>query len=547
MPKVFISRNLAKTSLFKKKLEALNMEIVGQSLIQFSPTPFRSIPMVDWIFFYSKNGIKYFLESAITNRFLQYLTEENLSVKWATIGEGTAEALSAYQIKADFIGNGNPKEVAQIFGKFAENQKVLFPRAKTSKRSIQNLLQQRIIISDLVVYKNEPILDFEIPFCDILVFTSPLNTNTYLKKYPIHPKQKIIAIGKTTENALKDAGLQQIIVADHPSEEQLAKAVLHLESSKMQKSTVKIENQTNPPNRYAVIDLGTNTFHLLVAEKSGNHTFSEIHRQRFFVKLAEEGIETIGDAPIQRGYQALKTFRAILDKLEVTKVKAIGTAALRTATNGPSFVQTVKEKYNITIELIDGSREAELIYKGAILAVPFEPKNHLIMDIGGGSVEFIIANQEQTLWAQSFPIGVAVLFKQFHHSDPITLQEVNNLQFFLDSFLQPLYQALVQFPTTTLVGASGTFDVLEYILAKDQSYENHAFVNVKDFEPLYHTLLKSTETERYAMKDVPDTRADMIVVAVILIEFILKKVGIKEVIVSNFAMKEGILSELMEM
>ena len=299
-------------------------------------------------------------------------------------------------------------------------------------------------------------------------------------------------------------------------------------------------------NRYAVIDLGTNTFHLLVAEKQANQEFTELHRQRFFVKLAAEGIETIGDAAIKRGFHALKTFKTILDELGVTKVKAIGTAALRTASNGPAFIKTVKEKYRIQIELIDGNREAELIYKGAVLAVPFEDKNYLIMDIGGGSVEFIIANKNAILWAQSFPIGVAVLFKKFHHSDPISSLETKDLQVFLNSFLTPLYQALIQFPTYTLVGASGTFDVLEFILAKGQAYKNHAFVQVKDFAPLYQTLIKSTKVQRYAMQEVPDTRADMIVVAIILIGFILKEADIQEIIVSNFAMKEGILSELMQ-
>ena len=187
-----------------------------------------------------------------------------------------------------------------------------------------------------------------------------------------------------------------------------------------------------------------------------------------------------------------------------------------------------------------------MIYKGTILAVPFKRQNYLIMDIGGGSVEFIIANQDQILWAQSFPIGVAVLFKKFHHSNPIKPDEINDLQAFLKRVLTPLYQALSQFPTVTLVGASGTFDVLEFVLAKDQPYKNHAFVSVKDFAPLYQTLIKSTEAERYAMKEVPDTRADMIVVAIVLIEFILKKVGIEEIVVSNFALKEGVLSELMK-
>lgn len=538
MPKIFISRNLPPNSSFRKELTGSGMEIIGQSLIQFSPTLFNSISVIDWIFFYSKNGVKFFLETFTTNRFLHILSEENISLKWAAMGEGTAEALLSYKIQPDFIGNGQPKATAQAFGKIAKGQKVLFPRAKNSKQSIQQLLAKQIKQVDLVVYENEVKSNLAIPFCEILVFTSPLNAQAYFQKYPINPKQKVIAIGKTTHKELLKIGLKDVTIASQPTEKRMAAAVKQV--------LLKILNYQSMSNRYAVIDLGTNTFHLLVAEKQVNQTFTELHRQRFFVKLAAEGIETIGDASIQRGLHALKTFRATLDKLGVTKVSAIGTAALRTASNGPAFVRTAKEKYNIQIELIDGNREAELIYKGAILAVPFEQKNYLIMDIGGGSVEFIIGNQDKILWAQSFPIGVAVLFKRFHHSNPIKDAEINALQAFLNSVLESLYQALIKFPTTTLVGASGTFDVLEFILAKNQPYKNHAFVQVKDFAPLYQTLIKSTEAERYAMKEVPDTRADLIVVAIALIEFILKKVGIEEIIVSNFALKEGILSELME-
>ncbi|MEM1122782.1 MAG: phosphatase, partial [Bacteroidota bacterium] len=272
--------------------------------------------------------------------------------------------------------------------------------------------------------------------------------------------------------------------------------------------------------------------------------FQEIHRKRFFVKLAEEGIETIGEAAIQRGLQALQTFSLTLQELGVTEVKAIGTAALRTASNGPAFIRTAKEKYGIQIELIDGNEEANLIYKGVRQAVPLQDKNYLIMDIGGGSVEFIIANKNKMLWAESFPIGVAVLYKKFHHSEPMAIEDIAQLQSFLNQFLSNLYVALDKYPTTTLVGASGTFDVLEFVLAQENTHKNHAFVEVADFAPLYQLLLKSTKAERLAMKEVPDTRADMIVVAVILIDFILQKADIQEIIVSNYAMKEGILAEL---
>ncbi len=547
MSKIFISRPLKKNSPFRAMLQESGMEIIGQSLLQFSPILFKDIPPAEWVFFYSKKGVDFFMEQVQQSLIFQ---KKVSTLKWAVMGKGTAAALSKYKYKANFVGTGHPSNTATQFSSIAAKQKVLFIRAQHSQKSIQKLLNKQITSIDLVVYDNRIIRNFQLPHCDYLVFTSPLNAVAYYQKYAIDKSQKVIAIGNTTAIALNELGVKEVVIANKPTEVEMAKKVVGSRQfavgSRQAVSSIQQQNIHSMAKKYAVIDLGTNTFHLLVAQKLTNESFKEIHRQRFYVKLAESGIETIGAAALERGFHALKTFRETLDQLEITKVKAIGTAALRTASNGGAFIQAVKEKYDIDIKLIDGNREAELIYKGTILAIPFSAKNHLIMDIGGGSVEFIIANQKTILWAQSFPIGVAVLFKKFHHSDPITALEVNNLETFLNNSLTPLYEALQQFPCTTLVGASGTFDVLEFILAKDQSTKNHAFVAVKDFAPLYQTLLQSTESERYKMAEVPDTRADMIVVAMILIDFILDKVGITEIIVSNFALKEGVLSELIE-
>ncbi|MFK7979374.1 MAG: uroporphyrinogen-III synthase [Saprospiraceae bacterium] len=232
--KIFISRNLPPTSSFKKELAGTAMEIIGQSLIQFSPTPFATIPVVDWIFFYSKNGVKFFLETFRATMSLQTLAAENRPIKWAVMGKGTAEALIAHQIQPDFIGNGQPKATAQAFGKIAKGQKVLFPRAKNSKKSVQKLLDSQLEVNDLIVYKNEVKANFAIPYCGILVFTSPLNATTYFQKYPINPKQKTIAIGKTTEKTLQELGIKNSIIATKPSEKALAKAVTQ--------ALLKIEN-----------------------------------------------------------------------------------------------------------------------------------------------------------------------------------------------------------------------------------------------------------------------------------------------------------------
>lgn len=229
MSKIFISRNLSTTSPFKKELADLDLEIIGQSLLQFAPIQFGAIPEVDWIFFYSKNGVKFFLEPLINHPSFH-----KNKVKWAAMGKGTAQALTAYQIQANFIGNGHPKTTAQAFEAVASGQKILFPRAKNSKKSIQNLLRSQAKISDLIVYKNDIKITFSIPYCDILVFTSPLNAMAYFQKYPLNPKQKIIAIGKTTQKALQKLGIANSITAAKPSEQALATTVAQ--------ALLKIEN-----------------------------------------------------------------------------------------------------------------------------------------------------------------------------------------------------------------------------------------------------------------------------------------------------------------
>ncbi|MFT5167651.1 MAG: exopolyphosphatase/guanosine-5'-triphosphate,3'-diphosphate pyrophosphatase [Saprospiraceae bacterium] len=298
--------------------------------------------------------------------------------------------------------------------------------------------------------------------------------------------------------------------------------------------------------RYAVIDLGTNTFHLLIAEKNALGTFNELYRNRFFVKLAENGIQTIGDLPFERGLNAIKAFKKILEEYEVSTFNAFGTAALRTASNGLDFINKLYLETGIKIQLIPGDREADLIYKGVRQAVELSSDQALIMDIGGGSVEFILADQTGVKWAQSFPVGVSVLYNDFHKTDPISTNEKDVLFYHLNKQLSPLLEQLKSCTPSTLIGASGTFDVLESILCKVKVNEVHGLVKVADFYPIYDQLLKTNLQQRFKMPEIPDSRAEMIIVALLLIHFILEKTAIQMISVSAYAMKEGMLLELME-
>ncbi len=297
--------------------------------------------------------------------------------------------------------------------------------------------------------------------------------------------------------------------------------------------------------RYAVIDLGTNTFHLLIVE-STTDGFEELHRERIFIKLAENGIETIGAAPFQRGLEALRHFKQQLVQYQVAdeQIKVFGTAALRTASNGSDFIRQVDKETGIRVQLISGSQEADLIHKGVIQAVPLSSEKVLIMDIGGGSVEFIVADENSVIWAESFPIGVAVLYRGFHHNDPITAAEVKDLEAFLHKKLLPLEAILQQHETPALIGVSGTFDVLETYLAQAPQHSLYRRVQVEDFYPFYQKMLKTTLPERLRTAEIPAARAEMLIVALVLIDVVMALAKTQQIMVSPYAMKEGMLYDM---
>ena len=152
--------------------------------------------------------------------------------------------------------------------------------------------------------------------------------------------------------------------------------------------------------RTAVIDLGTNTFNLLIAEASIGGGFATLYNEKLPVKLGEGGINKgiITDEAFYRGVQAMSYYADMIRQWKGEKILAFATSAVRNASNGNDFVRTVKEKTGIDIHVINGNQEAEYIARGVSQAVKLGKKHSLVMDIGGGSTEFIILNDSEILW-----------------------------------------------------------------------------------------------------------------------------------------------------
>jgi exopolyphosphatase/guanosine-5'-triphosphate,3'-diphosphate pyrophosphatase len=297
--------------------------------------------------------------------------------------------------------------------------------------------------------------------------------------------------------------------------------------------------------KFAVIDCGTNTFHLLIAQPKPEGGFTTVYRERRFIKLAEDGIQRISENAYQRALSALETYAQKINEYQVAATRVSGTAALRTAENGPQFVAEVKAKTGLEIAIIPGKEEAQLIYEGVRQAIGPQEAPWMVMDIGGGSVEFIIVDQTGVKWFESFPVGVAVLYKKLHQTEPISSIEIEQTQLFLKSKLVELELALSRFPTHHLVGAAGTFDVIANILGTIKPTPHCDEVALDGFENLYQQIIAANQEERHTMADIPDDRADMIVVAMILVKLVLKIAKVEKLTVSRFSMKEGMLDRML--
>lgn len=305
--------------------------------------------------------------------------------------------------------------------------------------------------------------------------------------------------------------------------------------------------------RIAIIDLGTNTINLLIVEKKTEETYHILHESKYPAKLGKGGINdrTILPEAMDRGIFALKTHQATMDSYGVEKVVCIATAAIRSASNGQEFVRRVKEECGLNINVIDGQKEAQLIFDGVKQVVPIGKEKVMILDIGGGSNEFIIADNDGVLWKHSFDLGIARLLDRFHPSDPITQQEIEAVEDYIKDELGLLYDAFLKYPCDTLIGSSGSFDTIAGMVAAihhphlDMNKVMTYHIEMDFVEELHHRFLKSTHAEREKMERMDLHRVEMIVLASIFINFIVREFNIKSFWQCAFALKEGTIYQIL--
>ena len=298
---------------------------------------------------------------------------------------------------------------------------------------------------------------------------------------------------------------------------------------------------------FASIDLGTNTFHLLIAEII-DKVPSILFQETIAVKLGEGGIKNghIHKPAFNRGLKALRSFHQSIKQYEAHQIRAVATSALRSASNGTDFLDKIKTETGIIPEIITGDREAELIYYGVRAAIDMQQECSLILDIGGGSVEFIICDSRQIFWKKSFDIGAARLIEEFHHSDPITETDIQKLIAHLNYTILELHHKLGKYKPNVLIGSSGVFETYAQLINPEIKFdfnEPKFKIELTDFKQIADIIIKSTHTQRSRILEIIPLRVDMIVASTLLTQYILKLQSFQEMILSTYSLKEGLLFE----
>jgi len=206
---VFITSDLKEEDYLVRVLKAHNYTVNYESFIEFSPVEFEQPNDADWLFFSSKNGVKFYFKSQTSNLKSQ--------IKIAAINQGTAQSLYELGLKVDFIGKGNDlNKIATEFDAVA-NGKIVFPQAERSMQSIQKNLLKNENLESLIIYKNQPKQNLQLRKEQILIFTSPMSVEAYFKNNTQENNQQIVSIGKTTTKKLAEFSVKNLKTAIEPS------------------------------------------------------------------------------------------------------------------------------------------------------------------------------------------------------------------------------------------------------------------------------------------------------------------------------------------
>lgn len=304
----------------------------------------------------------------------------------------------------------------------------------------------------------------------------------------------------------------------------------------------------------AAIDVGTNSFHLVVAEFSTETgQFRTLAREKELVRLGSGSTDMkyLSDAAMTRGIRVLRFFKRIADGYNAS-IRAVATSAVREALNQEEFIRRVKSEAGIKLEVASGAEEARMIYLGVVQGLPVYDSTVLCIDIGGGSTEFVVGRRKDILSASSIKLGAVRLTERFFPGGRVTAKSVKECRRYVRGMLTPIKRETARFRYRQVIGSSGTVMNLAKIVLARRGERNEASLNNVRFTAgelasvVERILAEERPEDRVRIDGLDQSRTDIIPAGAVILEQIAEVLGLRDITVSEFALREGIILDTIE-
>jgi exopolyphosphatase/guanosine-5'-triphosphate,3'-diphosphate pyrophosphatase len=301
------------------------------------------------------------------------------------------------------------------------------------------------------------------------------------------------------------------------------------------------------PVRVCVIDLGTNSFHAIIVDAHPNGSYQVVDRLKEMVRLGEHGLDAnrLPEDAMQRGLKALKRIKLLAEGWDVREYLSFATSAIREAVNGGEFIQRAREKLGLRIRPISGEQEAQLIFQGVSRTEDFAQPS-LLVDIGGGSVEFIVVDGDTDVFDTSLKLGAARMTERFVTTDPLSDDEQARLRAHFKSELEEVFAECREHGVTTIVGSSGTMKSLARVTREQFGGENGSVFQqsfpVQEVRTALRWVMQANASEREAHPAIEPKRVDQIGAGAVLLDTLCAGLpSVQSVKVSPNALREGMV------
>ncbi len=299
---------------------------------------------------------------------------------------------------------------------------------------------------------------------------------------------------------------------------------------------------------YGVIDIGTNSIRLLIA-KTNKNKIIETNKYLEMTRLGKgvDKTKRISDESIDNTIKALKKFKAIACGEGIRSLKAIATSAVRDAVNREYFIAKAKKEVDIDIEVISGEREAKLGFLGVVNGIEDNVGEILVLDIGGGSTEFIVGNSNEIKYMKSVDVGAVRMTDKHINSDPVTHREFIEMDKDIKAIIKNVIGVVKNYNIEKVVGIGGTITTLG---AVDQSLEKydrnkiHNYIlNQHNIQVMINNFKSIDNKERQRIKGLQPKRADIILAGSVILDNILKDLTQDNITISEYDNLEGYVFE----